>query len=457
VVSKPGQLRTLEQVVRRLSPITPAAPLLAAARTRAEALGSAAGDGLTPLAAATFVADVVAGLWVEGGWTRDSVEAIVERAGEAAAETHDAMRMSVFVRAIRSEYLYELPPKLGIEAQLQMLAAFARVLEATLWTLDDGHPRPLLHVGDGEPSRRSRAVAQQAIVTGHAVTGRRTQLHALPVRRWDRAEAAIVIRTSAEGRAEAVAYASECALAIGPLLEIENVLARNATRERSLVDSTERQLARLGLDLHDGPMQDIAAVAQDLRLFRTQLSPFLEGLQEEQILLGRLDDLEGHLLSMDGELRELARSLQAPTTLQTPFVDLLRRDVERFEQRTAVRVKLTSTGDLRGLTSSQKIALLRVINEALNNVQEHSGVRSASVRVSGTRTHLTALVSDEGAGFDVEPGLIRAAKSGRLGLVGMSERVRLLHGRLDVESAPGGPTHVRATIPRWRPLRTPED
>lgn len=373
-----------------------------------------------------------------------------------AGDTPDAMRVAVFVRAIRSEYLYELPPKLGVEAQLQMLTAFARVTEATFWTLDDGQARALIHVGESEPSRRSRTVARQAILTSKAVTGRRTQLHALPVRRWDRAEAAIVIRAGAEGRAQAVAYGSECALAAGPLFEIENLLARNAARERSLVDSTERQLARLGLDLHDGPMQDIAAVAQDLRLFRTQLTPFLDEVREQKILLGRLDDLEAHLLSMDGDLRELARSLQAPTTLQTPFVDLLRSDVAGFEQRTDLRVNLTTTGDLVGLTSSQKIALLRVINEALNNVHEHSGARSASIRVSGSRTHLTASVSDEGQGFDVEPGLIEAAKSGRLGLVGMSERVRLLHGRLDVESAPGGPTHVRATIPRWRPLQPAE-
>jgi signal transduction histidine kinase len=456
-VSSPEQFRSLEHAVRRLSPITPAAPLLTAARSRAETLEAAAGNGLTPLVAATFVADVVAGLWLEGGWTRDAVEAIIERAADAAGDAPDAMRIAVFARAVRSEYLFELPPRLGIEAQLQMLMTFAQIPEASFWTIDNGQPRALLHIGEGEPSRRSRTVARQAIVTSKAVTGRRTQLHALPVRRWDRAEGAIVIRTAAEGREVAVAYGSECAFAAGPLFEIENLLARNATRERSLLGATERQLARVGLDLHDGPMQDIAAVAQDLRLFRTQLSPFLEDVPEEKILLGRLDDLEAHLLSMDGELRELARSLQAPTTLQTPFMDLLRRDVEAFEQRADMTVKLTASGDLGGLTSSQKIALLRVINEALNNVHEHSGARSAAIRVSGNRTHLTASVSDEGQGFDVEPELIKAAKSGRLGLVGMSERVRLLDGRLDVESTRGGPTQVRATIPRWRPLRTSED
>ena len=55
-------------------------------------------------------------------------------------------------------------------------------------------------------------------------------------------------------------------------------------------------------------------------------------------------------------------------------------------------------------------------------------------------------------GFDVERTLVRAAHRGRLGLVGMAERVRLLGGRLAVDSRPGGPTTVSATIPRWEPI-----
>jgi signal transduction histidine kinase len=118
-----------------------------------------------------------------------------------------------------------------------------------------------------------------------------------------------------------------------------------------------------------------------------------------------------------------------------------------------VTVDLSTSGDFEGLTSSQKIALLRVVNEALNNVHEHSGVNEASVLVSAEIGSLGVEVVDEGKGFDVDARLIAAAKAGRLGLVGMSERVRLLGGRFDLQSKPGGPTRVRATIPRWQPLR----
>jgi two-component system, NarL family, sensor histidine kinase DegS len=71
--------------------------------------------------------------------------------------------------------------------------------------------------------------------------------------------------------------------------------------------------------------------------------------------------------------------------------------------------------------------------------------------VTAGSEELGAEVLDDGQGFEVEPTLVAAARGGRLGLVGMSERVRLLEGRLDVESKLGGPTRVAATIPRWRP------
>jgi signal transduction histidine kinase len=61
-------------------------------------------------------------------------------------------------------------------------------------------------------------------------------------------------------------------------------------------------------------------------------------------------------------------------------------------------------------------------------------------------------VADDGRGFDVEEQLLQAARAGRLGIVGMGERIRLLGGRFEIESKPGGPTRVRASMPRWRPL-----
>jgi signal transduction histidine kinase len=74
------------------------------------------------------------------------------------------------------------------------------------------------------------------------------------------------------------------------------------------------------------------------------------------------------------------------------------------------------------------------------------------VGVTSARDRVRAEVTDNGRGFDVERTVIRAARNGRLGLIGMSERARLLGGTLELRSRVGGPTVVAVTLPAWRPI-----
>jgi len=362
--------------------------------------------------------------------------------------------MSIFFRLIRDAHLFELPPKLAIEAQLQVLAAFGPLTEPSLWVVDSpsGKLTCVLSLGDAPPGRRARAAAVETIAKNEIATSQRALIQAAPIRRWDEPRGAIVGKSRSEGRRDALAYLGEAALAIGPFLDIESLLDRNAAHERSLVESSERRLVRLGFDLHDGPMQDIAALAHDLRFFRSQLVPYLGGTSEADLLLGRVDDLEARLVTLDRDLRDVARSLDAPALSRMPFADALDHTIGDFERKSGVEVRRSTGGEFSGMTSSQRIALLRIIQEALNNVHDHSRAKWARVRVTAGRAHLSAEVYDEGSGFDVEERLVEAAKAGRLGLVGMSERIRLLGGKLEIDSKPGGPTRIFARIPRWQPL-----
>ena len=84
-----------------------------------------------------------------------------------------------------------------------------------------------------------------------------------------------------------------------------------------------------------------------------------------------------------------------------------------------------------------------LVAEALNNVARHAGARAASVTLREMDDGLLLAVRDGGVGFDPE----NPRKGMRLGLVGMRERVRLVRGTLDVESAPGQGTAVVAWVP----------
>ncbi len=435
----------------------PAPALEGVADARARAVGLAATSGAPDeaarLAGMAFTAEALAVLWLDRRPDRRDVDRLVDRVAAALALDAATVRISVFLRAIRDRHVLDLPPQLGIETVLQMLCVFTPAMSAALWTpTPEGRLSEMIRVGEGESSRRSRAAAREAIAGGRAVTSARSQFHSLPVERWGQPAAALVFRCRPDSRSTALAYAGEAALALAPLIEFNALLGRNAARERSLTDASERRLTRLGFDLHDGPMQDIAALATDLRLFRKQLAQLLVESRHAETALGRVDDLEARLISVDGELRELARSLQSPSGLRLPLVDAIRHEVDTFRGRSQIAADLSATGDFDALTASQRIALVRVLQEALSNAQEHSGARSVEVRVSATRTKLGLEVIDDGRGFDVQQQLLEAARAGRLGLVGMGERIRLLGGRFDLESKPGGPTRVRATIPRWQPL-----
>ncbi|MDF2752937.1 MAG: hypothetical protein K0S82_1320 [Gaiellaceae bacterium] len=223
-------------------------------------------------------------------------------------------------------------------------------------------------------------------------------------------------------------------------------------REPGLAAANERLLVRLGFDLHDGPLQQVYALAQDVRLLREQMVEFV-GSEHRKTLVGRFDDLESQLAELHQDLRDLAHSLEPRSLLQQPLPQAVERELAALKRRTGISTSVVLEGSFDALTASQRIALLRVLQEALSNVRHHSGSREVAVILRDeTFKGLCMEIRDEGRGFD--PARVVPAEDGEsgIGLVGMRERLRLLGGRLEIESAPGGPTTVRATLPRWLPL-----
>jgi signal transduction histidine kinase len=88
-----------------------------------------------------------------------------------------------------------------------------------------------------------------------------------------------------------------------------------------------------------------------------------------------------------------------------------------------------------------------VVQEALTNVVRHAAAQQVRIEVSQGESVLKIAVDDDGVGFDVLPTQEQAAAQGRLGLLGMRERVQILRGSLEVEAEPGRGTHIRASFP----------
>lgn len=225
-------------------------------------------------------------------------------------------------------------------------------------------------------------------------------------------------------------------------------------RDTELALASERLLVRLGYDLHDGPLQQAFVLAQDVRLLKEQVGALLGGDHQEQIA-GRFADLEAQLAELHQDLRDLSHSLEPRSLLQLPLVEAVRRELATLSRRTGISTSIVVDGTFDGLSPSQRIAVLRVLQEALSNIREHSGSDTVALTLSGGEDGILLEIRDEGHGFDVAALTPDDRGQSGMGLVGMRERLRLLGGRLEIESSPGTATVLRARLPRWLAVADP--
>jgi signal transduction histidine kinase len=430
-------------------------PALEEVLERARGVREGCGDSEVgdDLASAWYAAGALIELAAALELDENDVRGAAAAVAEACALPLSAARYILYGQAAGHPRLLELPPLLAVEIQLTLLLGLDVLTKVSLWQKSASGLECVLSLGgEGEPSRRVRAEAK-AVLRGRSrlsLLGG-SQLRAAAVPRFSQPYAAIVGRAGAVEPAVADAFLREAASALSPVLEREHLLEHSSAREQSLVAASERRLMRLGFDLHDGPIQDVLALAAEVRLLQQQVYPFvLEDHRE--LAYGRFEDLTARLVDLDRHLREVAHSLETKSVLSRPLGEILHREVDNFCERTGIAGSLEIRGDPDSLSSAQRITVFRAIQEALANIREHSGASSVEVRLRARRSAIEVQIVDDGTGFEVERALAKAAQRGRLGLVGMAERVRMLGGTFDVESRPGGPTVLKFTLPRWEPL-----
>jgi signal transduction histidine kinase len=204
---------------------------------------------------------------------------------------------------------------------------------------------------------------------------------------------------------------------------------------RRLIQAYEDERALLARELHDDLSQRLAVLAIDVG--RAALAA-PDGAQADAMKAVR----EG-LVRLSEDVHSLAYQLHPSVLEELGLAEALRTECERLgrQGRLDVSVKLDSVPNAVGRDAA--LCLFRVAQEALNNVVRHAGARSATVDLRAMDGGLLLAVRDDGVGFDpASPGTGRS-----LGLASMRERVQLVNGTLDVESALGQGTAVVAWVP----------
>jgi len=205
------------------------------------------------------------------------------------------------------------------------------------------------------------------------------------------------------------------------------------------VQETER--ARVALDLHDNITQLLCAVLFQSQALVDSLSPG-DGPAKETAT--RLHTMLGQTAD---EVERISRDLRPNTLDQLGLVAALLTAGTQFTKRVGVSVELLDKSLNTTLPANIKLALYRIFQEALCNVEKHAHARHVTVNLSLKARIVRMTVKDDGIGFDRAEHAARRNGQGVLGLLGMSERATSAGGVLTVKSGPRVGTEIAVRIP----------
>jgi PAS domain S-box-containing protein len=217
---------------------------------------------------------------------------------------------------------------------------------------------------------------------------------------------------------------------------LRHALDRLHHLSRRLLEVQEDERRHIARELHDEFGQLLATITLHLHAARSAAG---EAAQAS------LAECMGLLRQAGEQVRTLALQLR-PTMLETAGLEAtLRWLAEQHQQRTGVVTQVE--GHLNSVPVDLAIACFRIVQEALTNVVRHARAQHVSIELCQREDVLELAILDDGVGFDVNRTFEEAAGRGRLGLLGMRERVQILGGSLEVDSQPDRGTRIRVSVP----------
>ena len=217
-------------------------------------------------------------------------------------------------------------------------------------------------------------------------------------------------------------------------------------RRTSLAIEAERN--KIARDLHDGPIQGVAAASLSLEAIRLMVQSGQHARAEEMLAAVREE-----LREETENLRRLMSDLRPPLLEERGLVPAVKELCSRFAESTGIAVHVRASGTEVAPNEVDTIAY-RVIQEALTNVKKHARAHSVVVQIEAAKGMLEVEVEDDGEGFDASEAR-EYLRSGKVGLASMRERTELGSGTFTVRSRPGAGTTVSASLPlRGDPART---
>ena len=206
-----------------------------------------------------------------------------------------------------------------------------------------------------------------------------------------------------------------------------------------LIKAQENERLKISQDLHDHIAQDLSTLKISLEtLFKDQ------GPDTKEKIASLSDILQRSIAAV----RDMAYDLRPPGLDQLGLVKTLYLYCEDFSKSNAVEIDFAAAGmDELNLEYETEINIYRLIQEALNNTKRHAEANQVTIRLVASSPDIVLRIKDNGKGFDVNDRRNKALKEKRMGLQSMVERVRLLQGKINIQSRPNKGTYILIEIP----------
>ncbi len=230
-------------------------------------------------------------------------------------------------------------------------------------------------------------------------------------------------------------------LVVTDLTEARRTEERLRALSHRLVDVQETERRRVAFELHDRVTQLLCGILVRSQTLAGTLSARDGSAKREAIELRKL------LGQTAEEVERISRNLRPSVLDELGLAAVLRDTSAEFTARTGVSIKLACAHLVARPPADTELTLYRIFQEALKNVENCARARHVTVRLKQQGEFMQLTIHDDGIGFDLDRHAARRRGKDRLGLLSMRERANYVGGVLNVKSAPGQGTTIRAQIP----------
>ena len=204
-----------------------------------------------------------------------------------------------------------------------------------------------------------------------------------------------------------------------------------------LIGAQEEERARIARELHDDFSQRVALLGIGLGQLWKKLSP--AEVEERASVLEMLRGTK----EISSDLHTLSHQLHSSKLEHVGLMPALHGLCKEISAKYKIEVQFTRCESPMNVSKDVALCLFRVAQEALGNAVKHSGTKEAQVEIHRNKNGISLRISDQGKGFD----LATRNPAAGIGLIGMTERVRLVGGRLTVKSEPNCGAEILAEVP----------